>query len=92
MLLNNYDNGNPWSPIENDERVQKRDREWGTGCQDGHRAAFCIPFIVPASLAYNIFQRQTPDMEQKGIPLGCDFEKRKVHGNRDVWIKPVKVP
>ena len=41
------------------EEARKRDAEWGTGRKSGHRAAFCIPLIVPRSIAYNIFERHT---------------------------------
>ena len=42
------------------EEAQKRDAQWGNGRgESGHRAAFCIPLIVPRSIAYNIFERHT---------------------------------
>ena len=41
------------------EEARKRDAQWGTGRKFGHRAAFCIPLIVPHSIAYNIFERHT---------------------------------
>ncbi|CAL1136673.1 unnamed protein product, partial [Cladocopium goreaui] len=94
ILLNNYSNGDPFSPTP--EEARKRDAEWGNGRKSGHRAAFCIPLIVPRSIAYNIFERHTPDMAEKTvkdsagqerpIKLGEDYLGRPVHRNRDVWV------
>ena len=72
----------------------------GTGSSGGHRAAFCIPIVVLREHAYNIFQRQTPDLAQKmvldadtgqerGINLGEDYRGRKVDPGRDVWVLQV---
>ncbi|CAJ1398462.1 unnamed protein product [Effrenium voratum] len=60
--------------------------EWGSANENGHRAAFCIPMIVPTAIAYNIFECQTPDLQAKGVPLGTDYKGREVHGSRDVWV------
>ena len=94
VLLNNYSNGDPLR-VTLDEDSRKRDQEWGAGNPQGHRAGFCVPLIVPVEMAYNIFQRQTPDLagrliEEKGtsrpIRLGEDLQGRAVHRNRDVWV------
>lgn len=94
VLLNNYSNGDPLR-VTLDEDSRKRDQEWGAGNPQGHRAGFCVPLIVPVEMAYNIFQRQTPDLagrliEEKGtsrpIRLGEDLQGRVVHRNRDVWV------
>ncbi|CAL1136671.1 unnamed protein product [Cladocopium goreaui] len=94
ILLNNYSNGDPFSPTP--EEAQKRDAEWGNGRKSGHRAAFCIPLIVPRSIAYHIFERHTPDMAEKTvkdsagqerpIKLGEDYLGQPTHRNRDVWV------
>ena len=94
ILLNNYSNGNPLCPETKESR--KRDNEWGNGRKSGHRAAFCIPLLVPCSIAYNIFERHTPDMaertvkdsagQERPITLGEDNQGRAVHRNRDVWV------
>ncbi|CAJ1408785.1 unnamed protein product [Effrenium voratum] len=86
ILLNNYSNEDPLRPDTNDAESQRVDREWGSGKADGHRAAFCVPLIVPKSIAYNIFERQTPDMAKRNLSLGEDYKGRAVHGNRDVWV------
>ena len=94
VLLNNYSNGDPLR-VTLDEDSRKRDQEWGARNPQGHRAGFCVPLIVPVEMAYNIFQRQTPDLagrliEEKGtsrpIRLGEDLQGRAVHRNRDVWV------
>eukprot|EP00929_Paragymnodinium_shiwhaense_P008749 TRINITY_DN11270_c0_g1_i8.p1 TRINITY_DN11270_c0_g1~~TRINITY_DN11270_c0_g1_i8.p1 ORF type:complete len:307 (+),score=34.54 TRINITY_DN11270_c0_g1_i8:270-1190(+) len=88
VLLNNYANGDPFNPENEDAcRVSK---EWS------HRASFCLPLIVPVALAYMIHVKQTPDMQKKrvkqegggerSIALGEDCKGREVHGNRDVWV------
>ena len=94
ILLNNYSNGNPLCPEQQESR--KRDLEWGDGRKAGHRAAFCIPLLVPCSIAYSIFERHTPDMaertvkdsagQERPIRLGEDNQGRAVHQNRDVWV------
>ena len=90
ILLNNYSNGDPWREDLNDEESQRVQREFGDNNPIGHRAAFCIPMLVPLSMAYNIFERQTPDMKAEGHPLGTDYEGRAVHRNRDVWVMRVE--
>lgn len=90
ILLNNYSNGDPWREDLNDEESQRVQREFGDGDPIGHRAAFCIPMLVPMSMAYNIFERQTPDMKAEGHPVGTDYKGRVVHHNRDVWVMRVE--
>ncbi|CAE7943371.1 Nphp3, partial [Symbiodinium necroappetens] len=95
ILLNNYSNGDPLRDPLDAEGAQ-RVREWGDENRHGHRAAYCIPLIVPRDMAYNIFQRQTPDIaakvvedrngETRHVRLGEDYKGRPVHSNRDVWI------
>jgi len=99
ILLNNYSRGDPLCPDPSEAgRVEK---EWGSGRgKSGHRAAFCIPLIVPRSIAYNIFERQTPDMakrtvkdsagQERPIKPGEDYKGRPVHCNRDVWVTRVE--
>ncbi|CAJ1447760.1 unnamed protein product [Effrenium voratum] len=92
MLLNNYSNGDPLRANTGDEESNKRNEEWGDKNPQGHRAAFCVPLIVPKDMAYNIFERQTPDISgrlvdgKRRIALGEDYKGRKVHSNRDVWV------
>lgn len=79
-----------------DDECKLRNQEWGDGSALGHRAAFCVPLRVPKELAYNIFQRLTPDMKQRciqgedgrerAVKLGEDYKGREVHSNRDVWV------
>ncbi|CAE7461869.1 Klc4, partial [Symbiodinium necroappetens] len=95
-LLNNYSNGDPWRVDLEDDECKLRNQEWGDGSALGHRAAFCVPLRVPKELAYNIFQRLTPDMKQRciqgedgrerAVKLGEDYKGREVHSNRDVWV------
>ena len=33
----------------------------------GDRAAFCIPMVVPVSMAYNIFERQTRPGRERSV-------------------------
>ncbi|CAE7709380.1 KLC2 [Symbiodinium microadriaticum] len=96
ILLNNYSNGDPWRVDLEDDECKLRNQEWGDGSALGHRAAFCVPLRVPKELAYNIFQRLTPDMKQRciqgedgrerAVKLGEDYKGREVHSNRDVWV------
>ena len=82
VLLNNYSNGDPLRAIP----VEKALIRWGLGNPEGHRAAFCIPMIVPKAISYNIFQRQTPELEARGVALGADYKGRAVHKSRDVFV------
>ncbi|CAE7740806.1 Klc, partial [Symbiodinium sp. CCMP2456] len=96
ILLNNYSNGDPWRVDLEDDECKLRNQEWGDGSALGHRAAFCVPLRVPRELAYNIFQRLTPDMKQRrvqgedgrerAVKLGEDYKGREVHSSRDVWV------
>ena len=93
VLLNNYSNEDPWRPDLTDAESKRVAQEWGDPnpqhkdtAHPQHRAAFCLPLIVPQVLAYNIFQRQTPDLKSKGVALGQDCKGRKVDDNRDVWV------
>ena len=56
------------------------------GRGEGHRAAYCVPLIVPKNFAYNVHTTPTPDMAELGIPAGYDYQMRPLHENRDVWI------
>ena len=96
ILLNNYSNEDPLRPDTSDEESRRVEKEWGDGNTTGHRAQFCVPLIVPDSIAYNIFEKQTPDMKAKRVTdksgkerplaLGEDYKGRAVHRNRDVWV------
>ncbi|CAE7746193.1 FKBP65 [Symbiodinium sp. CCMP2456] len=99
ILLNNYSNLSPLRDTA-DPEAQRVEEEWGRGNAGGHRAAFCIPIIVSRELAYNIFEKQTPDLAQKmvrdadtgkerKINLGEDYRGRKVDPARDVWVVQV---
>ncbi|CAE7372063.1 NPHP3, partial [Symbiodinium sp. KB8] len=99
ILLNNYSNLSPLRDTT-DSESQRVENEWGTGNSGGHRAAFCIPILVSRELAYNIFERQTPDLarksvrdaetgEERRIRLGEDYKGRPVDRNRDVWVVQV---
>ncbi|CAE7599276.1 NPHP3, partial [Symbiodinium necroappetens] len=57
ILLNNYSNLSPLRDT-GDTESQRVENEWGAGNTGGHRAAFCIPIVVSAELAYNIFEKQ----------------------------------
>ena len=52
------------------------------------RCRYCIPMIVPESLAYSIWERLTPDMAELGHGLGCNrwgdkqYKTRSVRGRR----------
>ena len=95
VLLNSYSNGSPLRGADAEsERVQQ---EWGDGNSSGHRAAFCVPILAPKAMAYNIFERQTPDLAQKTVAsdeggperlvrLGEDYKGRAVDPSRDVWV------
>ena len=96
VLLNNYSNGSPLRD-DTDAESQRILQEWGDANPQGHRAAFCIPMLAPKAMAYNIFERQTPDMAQKivqdrktneerRIALGEDYKGRAVDRDRDVWV------
>ncbi|CAE7524875.1 NPHP3 [Symbiodinium sp. CCMP2592] len=88
VLLNNYSNGSPLRADLEDADSQEVLRTWSG------RSGHCIPLVVPAGLAYNIFERQTPDMQEKRlecdggrpIALGEDYKGRAVDRNRDVWV------
>ena len=56
-LLNNYSRGNPWRAEPNDDEGQRVLQEWGD------RVSFCIPILVNEELAFDIFQRQPPDLK-----------------------------
>ncbi|CAE7570368.1 Klc, partial [Symbiodinium sp. CCMP2456] len=86
ILLNNYSNGDPWRKNTTDEESRKVLRDWGDENTCGNRAACCIPMIVPRDMAFSIFERQTPDLQARGVPLGTDSKGREVHRNRDVWV------
>ncbi|CAE7399376.1 klc-2 [Symbiodinium natans] len=96
ILMNNYSNSNPLSFDAAGPEPQRVAREWGHENPQGHRAAFCIPLIVPKNTAYFIFERQTPDMAMRRVQdasgiyrpvgLGEDYRGRPVHRNRDVWV------
>ncbi|CAE7328763.1 Nphp3 [Symbiodinium necroappetens] len=96
ILLNNYSNEDPLRRDTSDEESRRVEKEWGDGNTTGHRAQFCVPLIVPDSIAYNIFEKQTPDMKAKRVTdksgkerplaLGEDYKGRAVHRNRDVWV------
>ena len=65
VLLNSYSNGSPLRGADAEsERVQQ---EWGDGNSSGHRADFCVRILAPKAMAYNIFERQTPDLAQKTV-------------------------
>ena len=68
ILMNNYSNSNPLSFDAAGPEPQRVAREWGHENPQGHRAAFCIPLIVPKNTAYFIFERQTPDMAMRRVP------------------------
>ena len=96
---NNYSNLSPLRETT-DAESQRVEQEWGNGNSCGHRAEFCIPILAPTELAYNIFKRQTPDLEQtiirdtvtgdeRRINLGEDYRGRKVEHRRDVWVLQV---
>ena len=96
ILLNNYSNGSPFQDAE-DEEAKRVCHQWGEHNSSGHRGAFCIPLLVPSSLAYNIFVRQTPDLAKKlvqdkktgrerKVRLGEDYKGKPVHRARDVWV------
>ncbi|CAE7228553.1 klc-2, partial [Symbiodinium microadriaticum] len=101
ILLNNYSNLSPLRPGDTtDAESQRVEQEWGTGNSGGHRAAFCIPILVSMEIAYNIFEKQAPDLAQKivldpdtgeerRINLGEDYRGRKVDPGRDVWVLQV---
>ncbi|CAE7614463.1 nphp3 [Symbiodinium sp. CCMP2456] len=86
ILLNSYSNENPLRALMCDRESQRVLREWGDDNPAGHRAEFCVPLIVPKSMAYSIFERQTPDLQARNVPLGSDYKCREVHRNRDVWV------
>ena len=100
ILMNAYSNDDPLSFDPEEAEPQRVSREWGSTRPQGHRAAFCIPLIVPKDMAYNIFERHTPDMAVKRvmgvgggdrpIQLGEDYKGRPVHRNRDVWV--IRIP
>ena len=88
ILLNNYSNGSPLRADLEDTDSQEVLRTWSS------RSSHCIPLLVPTALAYNIFERQTPDMRERRlehdgerpIALGEDYKGRAVDRNRDVWV------
>eukprot|EP00439_Symbiodinium_sp_Y106_P065855 s537_g10.t1 len=99
VLLNSYSNESPFRTADDGE-AQRVEREWGQESPAnpaGHRAAFCVPMLVPRAMAYNIFERQTPDLaekrvqdeatgEERPIRLGEDYKGRPVDRRRDVWV------
>jgi len=102
-LLNNYSRGDPRRKNISDEEARRVYQEWGDPNPEHkdelhpeHRAGFCIPMLVPESLAFNIFERMTPDMQEKRITekdgrvrslgFGEDHKGRSIHGNRDIWV------
>ncbi|CAE7455122.1 Klc2 [Symbiodinium natans] len=95
ILLNNYSNGSPLLRDTSSAEPTRVNLEWGDGNQWGHRAAYCIPIIISASRAYNIFKRHTPDFAKRYVEvdgrtrrvrLGQDYKGRQVHRSRDVWV------
>ncbi|CAE7553271.1 NPHP3, partial [Symbiodinium necroappetens] len=99
ILLNSYSNLSPFRETT-DAESQRVEKEWGAGNAGGHRAAFCIPILVSRELAYNTFEKQTPDLAQKivrdantgeerRINLGEDYRGRKVDPGRDVCVVQV---
>ena len=50
ILLNNYSNGDPLRDSLDAEGAE-RVREWGDENRHGHRAAYCIPLIVPRDVS-----------------------------------------
>jgi len=89
-----------------DDEAKRVQEEWGDAnpkhmdkLHPSHRAGFCIPLLVPKSLAFNIFERLTPDMKEKqvveadgqarSLRLGEDQHGREVHRNRDIWVVSV---
>ncbi|CAE7793105.1 KLC1 [Symbiodinium sp. CCMP2456] len=99
ILLNNYSNGSPL--CASDAEAERVAREWGDANPQGHRAAFCVPILAPKAVAFNIFERQTPDMiqkivqdpdtgKQRPIGLGEDYRGRPVHRDRDVFVLRVE--
>ena len=76
ILLNNYTRHDPWRHDIADEKAAKAKKEWGLD-----RVSFCIPLIVPKSLAYNFRQRLTPDMQMRKTQEGAPIELgMNVHG------------
>ncbi|CAE7246149.1 METTL4 [Symbiodinium sp. CCMP2592] len=94
IVLNNFSNASPFSDL-NGAEAELRNREWGDGRGNDHRGMYCIPILVNRSMAYNIFQRQTPEFaaktveeggQRRQIRLGEDYKGRPVDRERDVWV------
>ncbi|CAK9033502.1 unnamed protein product [Durusdinium trenchii] len=73
---------NQWPNIEtlldnNYRNMMKRDIELkgreATVEEYHSRVAYCIPMLVDASCAYDVSKRQTPEMVEKGRPIGVNL-------------------